>query len=156
MSTEGIGIQALTMSDEEALSRWEDLHNHVITQTAQAFVTSFLNRCVRAHTEHTQNDLSDDVVPPLDVARILPRYRHSEKRMVFVDLEGTLWQRDLSRMAKVKVSEEGAAAELPEGVLDVLSRLADDKRNEVWLLSGLKVKGVLERIAERVPKVGIV
>jgi trehalose 6-phosphate synthase complex regulatory subunit len=44
----------------------------------------------------------------------------------------------------------------PEEVADVLGKLADDSRNEVWLLSGLMVDGVLERFREKVPKVGIV
>ncbi|KAG1717983.1 hypothetical protein EDB19DRAFT_2031824 [Suillus lakei] len=53
------------MSDEEALSKLEDLHNHVVTQTAQTFVTSFLSRCLRAHTEHTtRTDLNS--VPVLN------------------------------------------------------------------------------------------
>jgi len=53
-----IGLQALTMSDEEADSRWvvsnflhelhplitsQDLHRHVIAQTAQTYVNSFLS-----------------------------------------------------------------------------------------------------------------
>ena len=46
--------------------------------------------------------------------------------------------------------------EFPEEVANVLGRLADDPRNEVWLLSGLRVDGVLERFREKVPKVGIV
>ena len=79
------------MSDDEALSRWEDLHNHVITQTAQAFVTSFLSRCVRAHLEHIQPDVEDVTV--LDAHRVVPRYKHSSKRMLFIDLEGTLYKR---------------------------------------------------------------
>jgi trehalose 6-phosphate synthase/phosphatase len=51
--------QALTMSDDEARSRWEDLHNYVMTQTAQAFVTTFLNRCVRSNAEHTASLMDD-------------------------------------------------------------------------------------------------
>lgn len=43
-----------------------------------------------------------------------------------------------------------------EEAISVLGKLAEDRRNEVWLLSGLRVKGVLEAVAERVPKVGIV
>ena len=35
--------------------------------------------------------------------------------------------------------------------LQVLENLADNPRNEVWVLSGLPVKGALERLAERVP-----
>ncbi|KAH7916908.1 hypothetical protein BV22DRAFT_1135904, partial [Leucogyrophana mollusca] len=66
------------MSDEEALSHWEDLHNHVVTQTAQTFVTSFLIRCVRANTEHVSQTILSSVAP-LDTARLLPRYKHSSK-----------------------------------------------------------------------------
>ena len=44
----------------------------------------------------------------------------------------------------------------PEDALNVLQRLVENPRNEVWLLSGLRVKGVLERIAERLPGMGIV
>jgi trehalose 6-phosphate synthase/phosphatase len=49
--------------------------------------------------------------------------------------------------------------ELPkevEDTIEVLGKLAEDWKNEVWLLSGLRVKGVLECVAERVPRVGIV
>ena len=159
------------MSDEEARSRWEvslysssdkiiahiftfnqDLHNHVITQTAQAFVTTFLNRCVRAHIDHMQDDSIS--VPPLDLSRVLPRYKHSRKRLILVDFEGTLWTRDLSRAGLVGMAKGDYL--FPEEVANVLGKLADDSRNEVWLLSGLRVDGVLERFKEKVPKVGIV
>ncbi|KAF9490894.1 alpha,alpha-trehalose-phosphate synthase [Pleurotus eryngii] len=141
--------QALIMGDEEAKARWEDLHNHVITQTAQAFVTSFLTRCLRANTEHVQGDLID--VPSFNVARVLPRYRHSHKRFLLIDLEGTLWHRDISRG-----SLQRGAFNPPAEIFELLEKLADDKRNEVWLLSGLPVKNVLDQIAQKVPKIGIV
>ncbi|KAH9476749.1 Putative alpha,alpha-trehalose-phosphate synthase [UDP-forming] 106 kDa subunit [Psilocybe cubensis] len=173
--------EALSMGREEARSRWEDLHNHVTTQTAQTFVNSFLNRCIRANTEHTAS-LLDDVgsgptilrplpspgSPPLSpssfgpnetsVSVLVGKFKHSRKRMIFVDFEGTLWRRDLSRAAVL--ADEGEDAPLPEEVeraVSVLGRLAEDtRRNEVWLLSGLKVRGVLEAVARRVPRVGIV
>jgi hypothetical protein len=66
----------------------QDLHNHVITQTAQAFVTSFLTCCLGAHTEHIQGDQTDD--PLLDISCILPRYKHSQRCLILVDFEGTL------------------------------------------------------------------
>ncbi|KAG6864034.1 hypothetical protein C0991_000927 [Blastosporella zonata] len=173
--------QALTMSDEEAHTRWEDLHNHVTTQTAQAFVTSFLTRTLRAHAE----DLAPNTeVPTLDISRVLPRYKHSRGRLVLLDLEGTLWRRDLSREGLARMEEDYLTAgrkeeqkgskieeqsvndkeagpcvprvEVPEEVLILLETLVADSRNEVWLLSGLRVRGVLERIAERVPRLGIV
>ncbi|KAG8215355.1 glycosyltransferase family 20 protein [Butyriboletus roseoflavus] len=141
--------QALTMSDDEALSRWEDLHNHVVTQTAQAFVTSFLTRCLRAHTEHTaQTDLS--LVPVVDMARLLPRYKHSSKRLLLVDFEGVIWIRDMSRAGLL------APFEPQQTTLALFDRFVNDPRNEVWLLSGLPVKGVLDKIAAAVPGMGIV
>jgi trehalose 6-phosphate synthase/phosphatase len=48
--------EALTMSDDEALRWWEDLHNHIMTQTGQVFVMTFLSRCLCWHTEqHLQS-----------------------------------------------------------------------------------------------------
>ncbi|KAI6023022.1 glycosyltransferase family 20 protein [Pisolithus microcarpus] len=150
--------QALTMSDEEAASRWQDLHNHVVTQTAQAFVTSFLTRCLRAHTEHASLSIDPSLVPPLDLPRLIPKYRHSTTRLVFVDLEGCLWVRDMSKSAMIEMmrSGKGPMVEPPEATMQVLEKLAGDPKNEIWVLSGLPVKGALERLAERVPSVGIV
>lgn len=54
----------------------------------------------------------------------------------------------------MKVSK--GEAELPEDTLDILRRLTENKNNEVWLLSGLQVKGVLDRVSEAVPRLGIV
>ncbi|KAG1873862.1 glycosyltransferase family 20 protein [Suillus subluteus] len=140
--------QALTMSDEEALSRWEDLHNHVVTQTAQTFVTSFLTRCLRANTEHTtQTDLNS--VPALNTTLLLPRYKHSPRRILLLDFEGTLWRPDLSRAGLL------APFVPPEGAVELLNKFSANKRNEVWLLSGLPVKS-LERVAAKAPEVGIV
>ncbi|KAI6013261.1 glycosyltransferase family 20-domain-containing protein [Pisolithus marmoratus] len=53
---------------------------------------------------------------------------------------------------------EGPIVELPEDTIRVLESMADDPKNGIWVLSGLPVKGALERLAERVPgpKVGIV
>lgn len=137
------------MNDDEALSRWEDLHNHVVTQTAQAFVTSFLTRCLRANTERTaQTDLS--MVPIVDTARLLPRYKHSSKRLLLLDFEGAIWIRDMSRAGLL------APFEPQQKAIALLNRFADDPRNDVWLLSGLPVKGVLDKIAAAVPGIGIV
>ncbi|KAJ7480172.1 alpha,alpha-trehalose-phosphate synthase [Mycena galericulata] len=140
--------QALTMSDDEALSRWEDLHNHVTTQTGQAFVTAFLSRCLRSHTEQVMQ--SHQAAPTLDMHRVLPRYKHSSKRLVLMDLEGTLWTRP-----KLGASVDSEDAGL-ERALEVLRRFAADRRNDVWLLSGLPIAGVLSRIAKEVPRIGIV
>jgi len=97
---------------------------------------------------------------------LVPKYKYSQRRIILVDFEGTLWRRDLSQVGVLQMlggadagGGEQAKLELPEEVeeaIGVLGKLAEDRRNEVWLLSGLRVKGVLEAVAERVPKVGIV
>ena len=128
--------------------RWLDLHGHVITQTAQAFVTSFLTRCLRSHLDHLsqiEGDGSRASVPTLDVARVLPRYRHSRKRLVLVDFESTLWLRD----------PRSTAFDPPQEALDVLKALSEDDRNEVWLLSGLPIGGYLENVSKELPAIGL-
>ncbi|KAI9509923.1 alpha-trehalose-phosphate synthase [Russula earlei] len=138
--------QALTMDDDEALSRWDDLHNHVVTQTAQAFVTSFLTRCLRMSIEHQQGDA---LVASLDLALLLPRYRHSQRRLLLIDFEDTLWPRNPRRQ------HEGQSEGIPPEAIEVVKRLSGDSRNEVWLLSGLPVK-TLDGVATELPKVGFV
>ena len=146
------------MPDEEASSRWQDLHNHVVTQTSQNFVLSFLSRCIRAHTEHISVFTDPSLVPPLDLARLIPKYRHSASRLIFVDFEGCLWVRDMSKRAITEMMQNGKGpmVEPSEEAMQVLENLADDPRNEIWVLSGLPMKGALEKLAERVPGVGIV
>jgi len=96
------------------------------------------------------------------------------RRLILVDFEGTLWRRDLTkhglmemvRLGVIVLDDKGdpgtgekKLVDLPKEVeeaVEVLGRLAEDWKNEVWLLSGLRVKGILDAVAERVPKVGIV
>jgi trehalose 6-phosphate synthase/phosphatase len=122
------------------------LHNHVVTQTAQAFVTSFLTRCLRVNIEHHQGDAQ---VASLDVALLLPRYRHSQRRLLLIDFEDTLWERNPQRQ------REGKGEGIPTEAIEVVKRLSEDSRNEVWLLSGLPVK-TLDDVAKSTPKVGFV
>ena len=133
------------------------MHNHVVTQSAQAFVTSFLVRCLRSNIEHMQsNDPAD--VATLDIQRIIPRYRHSQKRLLLIDFEGTIWERDIRTIARNAGVGHGGQPDFvpPEDALRLLSKLAQDPRNEVWLLSGLPTTGILDVVAEKVPKIGIV
>ena len=118
----------------------------MVTQTAQAFVTSFLTRCLRVNIEHQQGDAQ---VAFLDLALLLPRYRHSERRLLLIDLEDTLWERNPRRQ------HEGKGEAIPTEAIGVIKRLSEDSRNEVWLLSGLPVK-MLDDIAKDTPKVGFV
>lgn len=70
---------------------YQDLHRHVITQTAQTFVTSFLTRCIRVSLEHQQRD--SESIPTFDIESLLSKYKHSSERLILLDLEDTLWIR---------------------------------------------------------------
>jgi trehalose 6-phosphate synthase/phosphatase len=70
--------------------------------------------------------------------------------LLLIEFEGTLWQRDISRAGLLKPFSP------PQDAVDLLNKLTEDVRNEVWLLSGLPVKGMMDMVAEKVPKIGIV
>lgn len=141
--------QSLTMSQEEAEARWADLHSHVNTQTAQAFATSFLNRTIRVNYKHHIKDSL--LIPPLDHSAVRSRYQAikdpESKRLILIDLEGTLWPVDAR-----PTPETG---EVPTATMQLLESLVADERNEVWALSGLPVKGRLETIANELPMLGL-
>lgn len=118
----------------------------MVTQTAQAFVTSFLTRCLRVNIEHQQGDAQ---VASLDLALLLPRYRHSQRHLLLIDFEDTLWERNPRRQL------DGKGEGIPAEAIEVVKRLSEDSRNEVWLLSGLPVK-TLDDVAKSTPKVGFV
>jgi hypothetical protein len=211
--------QALTMSDEEARSRWEDLYNHVITQSAQAFVTSFLTRCLRANEEHVSASASgnnrlglrrgghgggggvmmlgsmgrsdssgymstgylspvvgssgpstpgvgigggrgvdddDSIVPSLSsdtsLNALKGRWKHSERRLVLIDWEGTI----LPSKYQYGVTDEERERKKKQGVecLELLTKSGG--KNEVWVLSGYTQKVVEEGLGDVNRRVGIV
>jgi len=140
------------MSDDEANSRWVDLHRHVVAQTAQTFVNSFLSRCLRVYIEHQRGIETSENVARFDISRVLPEYKYSSKRLLLLDLEDTLW----TRKDEGGIIKQGAPFDVPQNVLDLLNTLADDRKNEVWLLSGLPIKSAMDKIAEKVPGIGLI
>ncbi|KAG8894560.1 hypothetical protein FRB99_001137, partial [Tulasnella sp. 403] len=138
---------ALAISDEEATSRWQDLHKHVVSQTAQAFVTSFLTRLQRAHAEHTQRPWAS--IPTLPTSSILTAYKSSKKRLLLFGIEGVLVFQD------PKITRDQGFS-MPDDVVELLRKLAEDERNVVYLLSGLPVAGALDKVAKALPQVGLI
>ncbi|KAG9092931.1 hypothetical protein FS749_015330 [Ceratobasidium sp. UAMH 11750] len=138
---------ALTMGDEEALANWKVLHKHVTTQTAQAFVTSFVTRCVRTHMEHQRREFA--TVPRIQPAKIFANVTGGKKRLIMLDWEGTLWSED------PRITWHSGFTP-PSAKLEIVRKLLTNERNEVWLLSGMGVQGGLEKIAAELPGVGLV
>ncbi|KAK0492831.1 alpha,alpha-trehalose-phosphate synthase [Armillaria luteobubalina] len=140
--------------------RWEELLGWVEEQSAQKFVTGFLGRCSRAWQEHQRgtdgNSRSVEVLDRSKIGRVLVQWRHCKRRLVLVDLEGTLWDREKFR-SKMKF-KKGVDVLDPglKAAIEVLRCLNADKRNEVWVLSGLTVQGALGVVAKELPDIGIV
>jgi trehalose 6-phosphate synthase complex regulatory subunit len=142
---EGASLFHNSISNISESTSSQDLHSHVNTQTAQTFVTSFLNRCVRVHLEHQQRDLA--AIDKFSIDLVGPRYRHSQTRLLLLDYEHTLWIRE-------RTARE-ATHEPPQDVLEILKMLTQDPKNSVWILSGLPIKNCLDKIAAAVPGIGI-
>jgi len=140
---------ALTINDQEAASRWQDLHNHVISQTAQAFVTTFLTRTQRAHAEHTQRPFRTIPHFPSPASQIINNYQRSHSRLFLLGLEGTLVFQD------PKVTRDQGFS-MPAEAAELLKKLSQDPRNVVYLLSGLPVSGALDKVALALPDLGLV
>ncbi|CAE6435944.1 unnamed protein product [Rhizoctonia solani] len=145
-TAEGI-YSALTMDDQDCATRWKDLHKHVNTQTAQAFVTSFVTRCIRTHMEYQRRALSE--VPQIEPSKVFVNTTSSEKRLILIDWEGALWNED-PRITW----HSGFSPPAPK--LEIVRKLLANEQNEIWILSGMGVQGGLEKIAAELPGVGLV
>ncbi|KAJ3970266.1 glycosyltransferase family 20 protein [Lentinula raphanica] len=152
---------ALNMPKDEARTRWEELHNHVVAQTAQAFVANFLTRCLRANGEHIFHKDAEraGAVRVLDENVILDRWRSRKhgKNLILVDWEGTLVGDYLSAGAPGATPEREIQKEEEfKTAISVLKKLVAREENEVWLLSGLPIE-LSERISREVGgRIGIV
>ena len=96
-----------------------------------------------------EHQLGDALVASLDLALLLPRYRHSQRRLLLIDFEDTLWQRH------PRLEHEGQGQNIPPEAIEAVKRLSEESKNEVWLLSGLPVKA-LDEVAKEVPRIGFV
>ncbi|KAF7727447.1 threalose-6-phosphate phosphatase [Apophysomyces ossiformis] len=111
---------ALTMSEEEKLSRQTQLMAHVKTHTASFWAHSFIKMLV--HTIPDQNKLTS----LLDTEELLCKYKRAKKRLLCFDYDGTL--------TPIRKTPH-TALPLPE-TLAALEALCNDPKNEVWVISG--------------------
>ncbi|KAJ3759729.1 hypothetical protein EV360DRAFT_81837 [Lentinula raphanica] len=129
------------MPKDEARTRWEELHNHVVAQTAQAFVANFLTRCMRANGEHIFHKDAEraGAVRVLDENVILDRWRRTlVGDYLPAGAPGATPEREIQKEEEFKTA------------ISVLKKLvAREEINEVWLLSGLPIE-LLERISREV------
>lgn len=80
--------KALEMSDGEKASRWESLYNVVRQHTGGRWFTEFLTHLNRAYDEQHSHDQTS--VPRLNLNTLGQKYTQSQRRLLLLDLEGTL------------------------------------------------------------------
>lgn len=113
---------ALTMSDEQRKLQHMNLYSHVTTHNVQAWSSSYLRRMITVLA--AQNKVI--ATPMLDRSALLLQYRTSEKRLFMFDYDGTL----------TPIVTDPSAAIPTERLLRTIQTLANDHRNEVWIISG--------------------
>ena len=69
----------LTMGVEEKVARWNELNNHVCTNTAQFWAGDFVSELVKVHEDMQQRYSIH--LPHFKVNAILPEFRSSKKRL---------------------------------------------------------------------------
>ncbi|KAI8869295.1 hypothetical protein GQ42DRAFT_109459, partial [Ramicandelaber brevisporus] len=137
---------ALTMTQHEKQVRWTELYRHVCTNTAQNWVSAFVGELNRLGTDAARRH-GASIVPRLTVRALRPHFMAAQRRLILLSYDGTLVP--FSTLGSPVVSDGRAlSAEL------VLSMLASDPRNIVYVASGRR-RQVLEDRLSCIPRLGL-
>ncbi|GJJ73482.1 trehalose 6-phosphate synthase/phosphatase [Entomortierella parvispora] len=121
--------EALNLSEEDRAARHAQLHEHVVTHTAQFWAKNFIQELILNVGTWDQSTPT----PYLDLPVIAEKYRNAKKRLLMFDYDGTL----------TPIRKTPGAAVPQEHMLKALTALASDPNNVVWIISGRDQK-VLE------------
>jgi trehalose 6-phosphate synthase/phosphatase len=116
--------QALTMSQEEQQRRNRPMQDRLRTYDAKGWATHFLSTLASIKVE--QRVLAARYLTPELAEDIRQRYERADRRLIFLDYDGTL----------VPFANAPGGALPDQALLALLSRLGDDRANELYLISG--------------------
>ncbi|KAK7970628.1 alpha-alpha-trehalose-phosphate synthase [Apiospora saccharicola] len=135
---------AVEMSDEEKATRWTKLHETIKNHTGGQWFTKYLKTLDDAFEE--QHRHSQTSIPRLNLQKLSLRYSQSQRRVFFLDLEGTL------------IPNNPMSSTVPmnaQRTLSVLNDLVEDSRNTVYVMSGRR-PDELDRLFRLVPNLGLI
>lgn len=152
------------MSEDEKISRWRDLERHVWSQTAQHWCTGFLHALQREavdvktrplHSPGAGEEAGSDLPPLFDADAAVKAFSTSQKRLILLDLEGTLCSDDAISHKSGAASDNNAVQdfELTDSVLKALDKLCGSSKNMIYIMSG-RSRSALESLASRFPAIG--
>ncbi|KAI9814089.1 MAG: hypothetical protein M1832_005977 [Thelocarpon impressellum] len=135
---------ALEMGAEERERRWGKLYDVVTHRTAGYWCSTYLKRLREAYERQLSRDRIS--IPRLSTNALADKYRMAERRLFFLDYEGTL---------AVWGSPSSIILTSPQRVLDALNDILLEERNVVYVMSARKPEE-LDRLFSRVPNLGLI
>lgn len=135
---------ALEMGPEEREKDWSLLHNAVTLHTTTNWVKLFLETLSTVCAEKSLREAT--VVPRLEIEELCENYKKSNRRLLFLDYEGTLasWG-----------SPSSIILTTPQRAIDSLTALTDDPKNIVYVMSA-RMPEEMDRLFRRVPNLGLI
>ncbi|KAI7894428.1 glycosyltransferase family 20-domain-containing protein [Mucor mucedo] len=130
--------ECLSMSDEEKLSRYQQLQQFVNSHTAGFWARSLINGLINVPKNIWAS------ASPLNVTRVKTEYEHRRKSAFFFDYDGTL----------SPICTDPELAKPSDELLEVLTKLAGNPQNVVWVISG-RSKHYLEEWLGHIPNLGL-
>lgn len=135
---------ALEMSPEDREKDWKRLHNAVTLHTTTNWFNLFLETLSTVCTEKSLREAIP--VPRLSMDELSEHYQKSDRRLFFIDYEGTLasWG-----------SPSSIILTTPQRAIDSLTTLTEDPKNIVYVMSA-RMPEEMERLFRRVPGLGLI
>ena len=135
---------ALEMDPVEKERRWSHLHNMVLTQNGRHWSGALGRTLEKVYQQ--QHERSSTVVPRLSPSKLSEKYRGAERRVFFIDYEGTL--------APHKTTS-GIPLTSPHRIVETLSDLMADAKNVVYIMSG-RGPGEMESVFRTATGLGLI
>jgi trehalose 6-phosphate synthase/phosphatase len=116
--------EALSMPPAEQRRRIEIMQNRLRRFDLARWAKDFFSELISIGPERER--VFGKLASPANVRAMAEQYRSSERRLILLDYDGTL----------VPFADHPRAAKPPQAIIELLSRLAADARNEVVIISG--------------------
>ena len=114
--------EALTMSHEERERQHRLLYKHVKTHDVHEWARNFLSRLLVNLASFNQSIAT----PALDQVKLMAKYQQAQRRLFMFDYDGTL----------TPIVKDPQAAIPSDRIVRTIKTLAQDPRNNVWVISG--------------------
>ncbi|ODV58845.1 trehalose-phosphatase TPS2 [Ascoidea rubescens DSM 1968] len=115
--------ECLLMPDQKKSLMQQKLYHHVTTNTIQNWTNKFLSHLIDELSKIKDHNHS---TPALDRPSLYSHYQSSNKRLFLFDYDGTL----------TPIVKEPSAAIPSIRLLNILNKLSQDPKNQIWIISG--------------------